>query len=343
MKQDTQSMTNDEHNDGVLLPIGEVSALTGVNAVTLRAWQRRFGLVIPARTPKGHRLYTSENIQEIHEINTWLAKGVAISKVKPLLMSAAKSLSIEMVETQVVDLWGEQITALNAALFDFNQHKLQQILDDAFGLYPFQLVKEKLLQPWLNQLEDLVDERLDAELILAWLKSELLSRVGGRYAFTGQAIAARMAVVQLSRGAATPPSSTRTKSLFSLLLLLELSSLRVSVIDLGEQTIGCLPLLQGRLNVDALLLIPDPNHSGSEQTEMLTVLAQMSFPCRFVGPFAPTLISLSAFWAPSMTDFIGQIPSRSVGKVNRSHKGKGKSIGVSQSEQGNSGENNDIS
>ncbi|AVT46516.1 MerR family transcriptional regulator [Shewanella baltica] len=342
MKQDTQSITNDEPNDGVLLPIGEVSALTGVNAVTLRAWQRRFGLVIPARTPKGHRLYTSGNIQEIQEINTWLAKGVAISKVKPLLMSAAK-LSSEMIESQVVDLWGEQIIALNAALFDFNQHKLQQILDDAFGLYPFQLVKEKLLQPWLNQLDDLVDERLDAELILAWLKSELLSRVGGRYAFTGQAIAARMAVVQLSRGAATPPSSTRTKSLFSLLLLLELSSLRVSVIDLGEQTIGCLPLLQGRLNVDALLLIPDPNHSGSEQTEMLTVLAQMSFPCRFVGPFAPTLISLSAFWAPSMTDFIGQMPSRSVGKVNRSHKGKGKSIGVSQSEQGNSGENNDIS
>ncbi|WP_413487761.1 MerR family transcriptional regulator [Shewanella baltica] len=336
MKQDTQSMTNDEPNDGVLLPIGEVSALTGVNAVTLRAWQRRFGLVIPARTPKGHRLYTSKNIQEIHEINTWLAKGVAISKVKPLLMSAAK-LSSEMIESQVVDLWGEQIIALNAALFDFNQHKLQQILDDAFGLYPFQLVKEKLLQPWLNQLDDLVDERLDAELIIAWLKSELLSRVGGRYAFTGQAIAARMAVVQLSRGAATPPSSTRTKNLFSQLLSLELASLRVSVIDLGEQAIGSLPLLQGRLNVDALLLIPDPNHSGSEQTEMLTVLAQMSFPCRFVGPFVPTLTSLSAFWAPSMTDLIGQMPSRSVGKLNRSHKGKGKS------EQGNSGENNDIS
>ncbi|BFL82981.1 MerR family transcriptional regulator [Shewanella baltica] len=283
MKQDTQSITNDEPNDGVLLPIGEVSALTGVNAVTLRAWQRRFGLVIPARTPKGHRLYTSKNIQEIHEINTWLAKGVAISKVKPLLMSAAK-LSSEMIESQVVDLWGEQIIALNAALFDFNQHKLQQILDDAFGLYPFQLLKEKLLQPWLNQLEDLVDERLDAELILAWLKSELLSRVGGRYAFTGQAIAARMAVVQLSRGASTPPNSSRTKSLFSQLLSLELASLRVSVIDLGEQAIGSLPLLQGRLNVDALLLIPDPNHSGSEQTEMLTVLAQMSFPADLLAP-----------------------------------------------------------
>ena len=343
MKQDTQSMTNDEPNDGVLLPIGEVSALTGVNAVTLRAWQRRFGLVIPARTPKGHRLYTRENILEIHEINAWLAKGVAISKVKPLLMSAAKSLSIEMVETQAVDLWCEQITALNAALFDFNQHKLQQILDDAFGLYPFQLLKEKLLQPWLNQLDDLVDERLDAELILGWLKSELLSRVGGRYAFTGQAVAARMAVVSLSRGAHTSLNSTRTNILFSLLLSLELASLRVSVIDLGEQAMGSLPLLRGRLNVDALLLIPDSNHSGSEQTEMLTVLEQMTFPCWFMGPFAPTLSSLSAFLASSTTDLIGKMPSRLAGKVNRSRKHSGKMNIVNQSEQINSEKNNDIS
>lgn len=342
MKQTIENTAHTEPNGEILLPIGEVSALTGVNAVTLRAWQRRFGLVIPARTPKGHRLYTSENIQEIHEINAWLAKGVAISKVKPLLMSAAK-LSSEMIESQVVDLWGEQVTALNAALFDFNQHKLQQILDDAFGLYPFQLVKEKLLQPWLNQLEDLVNERLDAELILAWLKSELLSRVGGRYAFTGQAVAARMAVVSLSRGAHTSLNSTRTNILFSLLLLLELASLRVSVIDLGEQAMGSLPLLRGRLNVDALLLIPDSNHSGSEQTEMLTVLEQMTFPCWFMGPFAPTLSPLSAFLASSTTDLIGKMPSRLAGKVNRSRKHSGKMNTVNQSEQINSEKNNDIS
>lgn len=338
MKKDSPLIKDDQ----TLLPIGEVSALTGVNAVTLRAWQRRFGLVIPARTPKGHRLYTSENIQEIHEINAWLAKGVAISKVKPLLTSATKS-SNAMAEPQTVELWGEQITALNTALFDFNQHKLQQILDEALGLYPFQLVKEKLLQPWFNQLEDLVNERLDAELIMAWLKSELLSRVGGRYAFTGQPAAARIVVVSLSRGVHSSLNSTRTNILFSLLLSLELASLRVSIIDLGEQAIGSLPLLRGRLNVDALLLIPDSNHSGSEQTEMLTVLEQMTFPCWFMGPFAPTLSFLSAFLAPSTTDLIGKMPSRLAGKVNISRKHSGKMNTVNQSEQINSEKNNDIS
>ncbi len=38
--------------DEGIYPIREVSRLTGVNAVTLRAWQRRYGLVQPARTER---------------------------------------------------------------------------------------------------------------------------------------------------------------------------------------------------------------------------------------------------------------------------------------------------
>ena len=35
------------------LPIREVARQTGVNAVTLRAWERRYSLIVPLRTPKG--------------------------------------------------------------------------------------------------------------------------------------------------------------------------------------------------------------------------------------------------------------------------------------------------
>ena len=44
------------------LPIREVARQTGVNAVTLRAWERRYGLIVPQRTPKGHRLYSAEHV-----------------------------------------------------------------------------------------------------------------------------------------------------------------------------------------------------------------------------------------------------------------------------------------
>ena len=45
-----------------LFPIRELGSITGVNASTLRAWERRYGLLKPARTPKGHRLYTKEDV-----------------------------------------------------------------------------------------------------------------------------------------------------------------------------------------------------------------------------------------------------------------------------------------
>ena len=61
---DTDKKTPTPPAEG-LLPIRTVSLLTGVNAITLRAWERRYGLVIPQRTPKGHRLYTQQDVERI--------------------------------------------------------------------------------------------------------------------------------------------------------------------------------------------------------------------------------------------------------------------------------------
>ena len=59
MSNDT--MKTDE-NGADLIPIRELSSLTGVNSVTLRAWERRYGLLKPQRTPKGHRLYSMQDV-----------------------------------------------------------------------------------------------------------------------------------------------------------------------------------------------------------------------------------------------------------------------------------------
>lgn len=67
--------------------ISNVSQQTGVASVTLRAWERRYGLINPARTEKGHRFYNQANIDEIIQIISWLNRGVAISKVATLLDS----------------------------------------------------------------------------------------------------------------------------------------------------------------------------------------------------------------------------------------------------------------
>ncbi|MFP3449340.1 MerR family transcriptional regulator, partial [Pseudomonas sp. SIMBA_067] len=63
-----------------LFPIREVSRLTGINPVTLRAWERRYGLIQPTRTESGHRLYSKSDIETVHRILDWVERGVAVSK-----------------------------------------------------------------------------------------------------------------------------------------------------------------------------------------------------------------------------------------------------------------------
>ena len=54
--------------------IGEFARLCGINATTLRAWQRRYGLLKPLRTDGGHRLYSDDDVQQALKILDWVKK-----------------------------------------------------------------------------------------------------------------------------------------------------------------------------------------------------------------------------------------------------------------------------
>ncbi|WP_297199028.1 MerR family transcriptional regulator [uncultured Pluralibacter sp.] len=65
--------------------IGDVAERCGINPVTLRAWQRRYGLLKPQRSEGGHRQFDEEDIQRIEEIKRWIKNGVPVGKVKALI------------------------------------------------------------------------------------------------------------------------------------------------------------------------------------------------------------------------------------------------------------------
>ncbi|WP_429122056.1 MerR family transcriptional regulator [Aeromonas allosaccharophila] len=151
--------------DEGIYPIREVSRLTGVNAVTLRAWQRRYGLVQPARTEKGHRLYSEQDIRQIGEILSWLERGVSIGQVKGLLS--------EPHAEPVSDHWQQTLEQFSQALLAFNQRKAEAELNDLLASYPFELVRSRVLQPLVERLLGLWRERPDGDLLqqvwLGWL------------------------------------------------------------------------------------------------------------------------------------------------------------------------------
>lgn len=137
-----------------LFPIREVARLTGVNPVTLRAWERRYGLIQPTRTESGHRLYSQANIEAIQSILAWLERGVAVSKVGKILQrNELAQPSVAPVGHAVASgEWGEWQQQLRHALSSFDQARLEQLYGQIFSSYPLAVVFEDVLMPLWQQL-----------------------------------------------------------------------------------------------------------------------------------------------------------------------------------------------
>ncbi|WP_339465317.1 MerR family transcriptional regulator [Pseudomonas sp. EA_65y_Pfl2_P74] len=156
------------------LPIREVARQTGVNAITLRAWERRYGLIVPQRTPKGHRLYSAEHVQRILTILTWLNRGVAVSQVKPLL-ETPQAFS-ETVEND----WQRLRQTLLMAVTQLNERNLDDSVNQAMALYPPRTLCEQLLMPLLADLEQRWQGQFGAQMERVFFYSWLRSKFGAR-------------------------------------------------------------------------------------------------------------------------------------------------------------------
>lgn len=137
-----------------LFPIREVSRATGVNPVTLRAWERRYGLIQPTRTESGHRLYALADIERVHSILGWLDRGVAVSKVGKILAKAAPLQALshiipnELVQADYAQ-WQQQV---HAAVSAFDDIQLDQVYGQIFSSYSQSVVFQDILMPLWKQL-----------------------------------------------------------------------------------------------------------------------------------------------------------------------------------------------
>lgn len=59
-----------------MLTIKKASAATGVPEHTLRAWERRYGLFAPTRSPGGYRVYDEAALERIRAMNALVRDGV---------------------------------------------------------------------------------------------------------------------------------------------------------------------------------------------------------------------------------------------------------------------------
>lgn len=133
-----------------LYTIGTVSKLTGVGAITLRAWERRYGLITPVRKESGHRLYTRKHIDQINRITALTQQGLRISQVQPGMLET--QLGESRGDSRQDDSWQEYLNSMVSAVISFDEDRLEEIYNGALSLYPIGTVTRKLLTPLLIEL-----------------------------------------------------------------------------------------------------------------------------------------------------------------------------------------------
>ena len=141
---------------------------TGIAADTLRAWERRYGLPIPQRSAGGHRLYSQRDIETIK----WLMKrqedGLSISRAVDLwneqIASGTDPLADLVHETSTSTLPTQhhsQDTTLDSlrahwieACLNFSESTAEQVLNQAFSMFPVEAVCLDLLQRGMSEIGD---------------------------------------------------------------------------------------------------------------------------------------------------------------------------------------------
>ncbi|MFZ4755956.1 MAG: MerR family transcriptional regulator [Miltoncostaeaceae bacterium] len=133
------------HAEGV--SIGALAARTCVPVDTLRAWERRYGVLRPWRTGGGQRRYGAADIERVLWLAARVAEGQRISEaVSGLTAVAAREAGAE---TLPVDSLISRISA-SARLGD--APRMEGELDRAFAALPFAQTMELVVFPALADL-----------------------------------------------------------------------------------------------------------------------------------------------------------------------------------------------
>ncbi|MBL8057818.1 MAG: MerR family transcriptional regulator [Anaerolineales bacterium] len=135
-----------------------VSHLVGVSPVTLRAWERRYGLPTPQRGSQGYRLYSEYDIRTLRWLKAQIEAGMSISRAAQHLSDLrsagndpALTLRRQAAAEAPVSCANLSARAMEAWI-EFNDAVAAETLRLAFSLYPIDRVLLDVVRPALVEL-----------------------------------------------------------------------------------------------------------------------------------------------------------------------------------------------
>jgi len=134
------------------LRIGELSRRTGVAPELLRAWERRYGLLRPARSDGGFRLYSEADEQRVTLMQAQLKRGLAAAEAARHASERSDESPSEAVREHARPELYAGAAQLRVTLDSFDETGAQTALDDLFGAFTIETVLGSVILPFLVDL-----------------------------------------------------------------------------------------------------------------------------------------------------------------------------------------------
>ncbi|HWH15224.1 MAG TPA: B12-binding domain-containing protein [Miltoncostaeaceae bacterium] len=138
----------DQAHGGAYLRIGELSRRVGVAPDTLRAWERRYGLLRPERTEGGFRLYSDDDERRIRDMQANLAAGLAPAQ------AARRAVEADDRGPASVEPPEDPIAVLREALENFDEARAHAAIDRMLAAFSLDSVLSHVVMPYLRDLGD---------------------------------------------------------------------------------------------------------------------------------------------------------------------------------------------
>lgn len=133
------------------MQIGELARRTGVSPELLRAWEQRYGLLRPERSPGGFRLYSADDEERVRRTAALIGQGVSAAEAARLARTGPGASAPEQTEPD-----GSLVAALAAelrgALDRFDTGGATDALDRLFGTVSVDYAITQVLIPYLHEL-----------------------------------------------------------------------------------------------------------------------------------------------------------------------------------------------
>ena len=129
--------------------IGELAERTGVSPELLRAWEQRYGLLQPARTSGGFRLYSAADEARVQRMQSLVSGGLAAAQAARLILSREPAPPTASASaTTLEDAAGN----LTVSLDRLDEQAANTALDRLLSAYTVETVLQDVVLPYLHRL-----------------------------------------------------------------------------------------------------------------------------------------------------------------------------------------------